>query len=231
MKFETYFTESEEVWYHGSPSKFESSKDMPQGHRGYFATKSPKIARKFGPYIHKMVVKTDKIFDANNPKHEKYLHLLADRVKHLNKMFGKEGQIRNAKAGAYRFYEDWQVQNALENMGFEGNYQVEDGEPVIRLFHRKSFNMMPITESAQPTMTLWHGGNLKNGLTDTIVHKKGKWEYGPGLYLTTHYHTATRYAKGSRRLYKVTIEKGNNADDVYIDLPIVMEFVNSYVLG
>ena len=78
-------------------------------------------------------------------------------------------------------------------------------------------------------LTLWHGGNLDLG-QDTIQHKKGRWEAGPGLYLTTHYATAKKYSKGSRKLYQVTIRKGTDIRDVGIDPDTAKEFVNKSVI-
>ena len=36
------------------------------------------------------------------------------------------------------------------------------------------------------TMSLWHGGNLTSDLV-LIPQKTGRFEYGAGLYATTHY--------------------------------------------
>lgn len=82
---------------------------------------------------------------------------------------------------------------------------------------------------AEQTLTLWHGGNLEFA-QENIAHKGGRWEYGPGLYLTTHYDTARKYSKGSRKLYRVTVAKGVNLYDVSLPLPTVMAFVNSDVI-
>jgi len=82
---------------------------------------------------------------------------------------------------------------------------------------------------AEPTLTLWHGGNLEFGL-DNVAHKGGRWEHGPGLYLTTHYDTARKYAKGSRKLYRVTIRKGNDIRNADIALDAVKEFNDQYVI-
>ena len=67
-----------------------------------------------------------------------------------------------------------------------------------------------IMESETNTMTFWHGGNLDDYNQGAINQKAGRYEYGPGLYLITKYSEAIKYAKGSRKLYKVTVEKGNN---------------------
>lgn len=74
------------------------------------------------------------------------------------------------------------------------------------------------------TLTLWHGGNLDT-ISDNLSHKKGRWEWGAGLYLTTHWETARKYSKGSRRLYRVTINSGNDAASTSIPLEKALEFI------
>lgn len=88
-----------------------------------------------------------------------------------------------------------------------------------------------MTEAAN-TITLWHGGrNLESDYLDVQSHKKGRWEHGPGLYLTSHYETAVRYAKGGGKLYRVTVRQGRDISDVVISLDDAIEFVNRYVVG
>jgi len=86
-----------------------------------------------------------------------------------------------------------------------------------------------MTEAGKRTITLYHGGNLKEGVKSSYSHKSKRWEYGPGLYLTSHYDTAATYAKGSRKLYEVTIEEGVELDDAKLDLDTGLEFINTYV--
>lgn len=85
-------------------------------------------------------------------------------------------------------------------------------------------------ESTTQTITVWHGGDLRDGFSETMSHKKGRWEYGPGLYMTTHYDTAKKYAKGSRKLYKLTIEKGTDISEVKLDVDVVKEFIDTYII-
>lgn len=79
------------------------------------------------------------------------------------------------------------------------------------------------------TMTFWHGGNL-DVINDDMVFKSGRYEFGTGLYLTTHYNTAKKYAKGSRKFYQVVVEKGNDANDIKLSLDIVYEFLAKYAI-
>jgi hypothetical protein len=78
-------------------------------------------------------------------------------------------------------------------------------------------------------MQFWHGGDLDN-YDDIIAHKNGRYEYGPGLYLTTHYDTAKKYAKGRRKFYMISVEKGNDINKSLFDIDKVKEFVNNYVI-
>ena len=79
------------------------------------------------------------------------------------------------------------------------------------------------------TTDFWHGGNLDN-YEDTISHKSGRYEYGSGLYLTTHKETALKYAKGQRKLYKVTVENGVNIDDAILTMDVCREFIKKYII-
>jgi len=53
---------------------------------------------------------------------------------------------------------------------------------------------------------------------------------GLGLYLTTHYDTARKYSKGSRKLYQVVIRKGTNILDMDIQMAAAKEFVDNYFI-
>jgi len=79
------------------------------------------------------------------------------------------------------------------------------------------------------TLQFWHGGNLRD-YHNFRGNKKGHYEYGPGLYLTTHKPTAERYAKGSRSLYCVTVKPGNDINNAVLAYDILKSFVSSYVI-
>lgn len=98
----------------------------------------------------------------------------------------------------------------------------------LKDFSKFSINEAIITQSEIPnTMTFWHGGNLEIEKS-SVAHKTGRYVYGAGLYLTTKYSIAKEYSKGSRRLYKVVVEKGLDIDDSLIDLDKAIEFVKNY---
>lgn len=90
-----------------------------------------------------------------------------------------------------------------------------------------------VNEIIPPTipnsMNFWHGGNLDE-YNDIIAQKTGRYEYGPGLYATTSYEVVKKYAKGSRKLYLLTIEKGVDISDALLSEENVKNFINTYVV-
>jgi hypothetical protein len=80
------------------------------------------------------------------------------------------------------------------------------------------------------TINFWHGGNLDN-YDDIIAQKNGRYEYGPGLYVTTHYNTAQKYSKGSRKLYLATIAEGKEISEAFLSMDAVKNFIKMYVIG
>jgi hypothetical protein len=80
------------------------------------------------------------------------------------------------------------------------------------------------------TINFWHGGNLDN-YDDIIAQKNGRYEYGPGLYVTTHYNTAQKYSKGSRKLYLLTIAEGKEISEAFLSMDAVKNFIKMYVIG
>lgn len=97
----------------------------------------------------------------------------------------------------------------------------------VAKFLKTSELITPSSEAG--TMSLWHGGNLDN-LESFTTQKKGRYEYGSGLYLTTHYQTASKYSKGSRRLWLVTISKGNDGKTANLNMENVKTFVSNHIV-
>ena len=87
-----------------------------------------------------------------------------------------------------------------------------------------------VFEKISLAMEFWHGGILEESY-DKKTQKRGRYESGPGLYLTTHYETARKYAKGGRKMYKVTIEEGTDLNDVKISIDDVKRFVSNNVVS
>lgn len=80
------------------------------------------------------------------------------------------------------------------------------------------------------TLNFWHGGDL-DSFDDSIAQKNGRYEYGPGLYITTHYETALKYSKGRRKLYLITVSQGVDINNSRIDEDKVKAFIQNYVIG
>lgn len=87
-------------------------------------------------------------------------------------------------------------------------------------------NMEKIKMEENKNITLWHGGrDLEFNYREPKPSQKGRWEHGPGLYLTTHYETARDYAKGGGKTYKVEFELGENIQNVMIPLEKALLFI------
>lgn len=116
---------------------------------------------------------------------------------------------------------------------FYGNLNYDD---VMRCIFKQVKNVKTsikenevIPPTIPNTMNFWHGGNLDD-YNEIIAQKNGRYEYGAGLYLTTKYEVAVKYAKGSRKLYIVSVANGTDINNAFIDLAKAKQFVDTYVL-
>lgn len=85
--------------------------------------------------------------------------------------------------------------------------------------------MVPVGDTFQ----MYHGGKRWSRIpTELLGSNKGRYEAGVGIYFTNDYNTARRYAKGSRVVHLVDIDKNfKNLKDVHIPLPELIAFVKS----
>lgn len=89
-------------------------------------------------------------------------------------------------------------------------------------------NEAVIEKDSNPNhMSFWHGGNLDD--ISVRGNKSKRSVYGSGLYLAKSYNDGIKYAKGSRKLYKVVVEVGVDIADVKLDINKVNVFINTYV--
>ena len=87
-----------------------------------------------------------------------------------------------------------------------------------------------LDEDESGTITLWHGGKgLEHSHSEVASSKKGRWQHGPGLYLTNSYARAQEYARGGRKVYRVTINRGTDITKVELPYKDVLAFANQYV--
>jgi hypothetical protein len=56
------------------------------------------------------------------------------------------------------------------------------------------------------TINLYHGSRAWSGTPEVRGAKKGRVEYGPGLYLTTSYETARKYSKGGGSVLRIGLD-------------------------
>lgn len=76
---------------------------------------------------------------------------------------------------------------------------------------------------------MYHGGKRWSRIpVEFIGSVKGRYEAGPGIYFTNDYNTARKYAKGSRVVHLVEIDK-NYKDIETVDIPLsdMIQFVKS----
>jgi hypothetical protein len=52
---------------------------------------------------------------------------------------------------------------------------------------------------------LWHGGKRWDGRPEVRPSKQGRYECGPGIYLSTNYSTARKYATGGKVVTRVSL--------------------------
>ncbi len=103
-----------------------------------------------------------------------------------------------------------------------------------RLIEHRLREMLLTENSVTPpeipnTFNFWHGGDLDD-FNEVIAQKNGRYEYGPGLYLITHHDTALKYAKGRRKLYLITVEKGIDINNAFLNVNVVTEFIKNFVI-
>jgi hypothetical protein len=72
--------------------------------------------------------------------------------------------------------------------------------------------------SSPDTKQFWHGGRW-DGSPEVQSPKKGRYEAGPGIYLTTRYSTARKYAKGGGSTILVDVDANLNFADK-TDMPV-----------
>jgi len=84
-----------------------------------------------------------------------------------------------------------------------------------------------LLESSGNTFQVYHGGSKWYGDPE-IRPTKGRYEGGPGIYFTTNYETARKYAKGSNVVQIVDIDKSfTDLKTVKVDINTIFEFLDS----
>ena len=55
------------------------------------------------------------------------------------------------------------------------------------------------------SLVFYHGAQQWEGPPQIVAHRKGHAEHGPGIYLTTSWTTASKYAKGGGSVYRIEV--------------------------
>lgn len=86
-----------------------------------------------------------------------------------------------------------------------------------------------LLESIEGKNLYFHGGNLDQfDYNEIIIPKKGKYEYGFGLYLTSSRKIADQYSKGSRKLYLVELENDiTDLNNIYVNFEEVVSVLKT----
>ena len=100
------------------------------------------------------------------------------------------------QADAWIALEPTQIK-ALDNAG---TFDPEDS--------RVSANRRGSRATTTTPVVLYHGAQRWEGAPEIVAHRKGHAEHGPGIYLTTSYETAARYAKGGGSVYRMELRPG-----------------------
>lgn len=75
---------------------------------------------------------------------------------------------------------------------------------------------------------LWHGGSRWQGAPEVRPPKQGSYECGPGLYLTTNYLRARKYASGGKVTTKVVLKDGVKwLEDAKLPLRELVDYVKT----
>lgn len=77
-------------------------------------------------------------------------------------------------------------------------------------------------------MVFYHGGNLDE-YKAVIAHKKGRFEFGAGLYCTDDLNMALKYSKGGRKLYQLFIEEGVDIQYAFLEEDKCRQFIKNYI--
>jgi hypothetical protein len=76
------------------------------------------------------------------------------------------------------------------------------------------------------TFFMWHGSKKWDGSPEIRAPRAKRYEAGPGIYFTTNYHTAYRYAKGGGSTFLGTLDRSMRlAEDALIPLDAALQFV------
>jgi hypothetical protein len=86
-----------------------------------------------------------------------------------------------------------------------------------------------VTTQQSNIFQMYHGGKRWSRIPSEIIGSaQGRYEGGPGIYFTNSYETARQYAKGSRVVHLIDIDRNfKDISDISVPLENVIEFVKN----
>lgn len=76
-------------------------------------------------------------------------------------------------------------------------------------------------------ITLWHGARRWEGQPELRAPKAGRYEAGPGIYLTNRYLRGRKYSQGGTLMLMTVDPNLTFVEDVSRPLPLIIDFLHS----
>ncbi|WP_338924930.1 hypothetical protein V0M98_35515 (plasmid) [Pseudomonas silesiensis] len=83
--------------------------------------------------------------------------------------------------------------------------------------------------AAENTFQIWHGSRRWDGDPEIQAAKKGRAEWGAGIYGSTHFETCTGYAKGGGKVQLLTIQNTRVLEKSCLPLEVVIDYIKRFV--
>jgi len=79
------------------------------------------------------------------------------------------------------------------------------------------------------TFQIWHGSRRWDGNPEVRPAKRGRAEWGAGIYGSTHFLTASSYAQGGGKVQLLTIQQTRLLEKSCLPLSAVTDFIKRYI--
>lgn len=86
-----------------------------------------------------------------------------------------------------------------------------------------------MTSTPGKTFQIWSGTRRWDGDPEIRAAKKGRGEWGAGIYGSTHFETCQSYAKGGGRVQLLTIQQARTIEKSCIPLATALEFIKKSI--
>jgi GNAT superfamily N-acetyltransferase len=223
--------------YHGTNADFTTFQISPRGSlgSGVYLTDNRESASLWGDTLYrcKVELKNPYFADANFEIGEEF-DFDSEAVPTLLHFLG-EGTTIEAIASSSDGMFGSELTQAIKNQGYDGIVATYEGGTINVIAFDPA--QVTIVKKIQKTSSneiggrqFWHGGRIQGDI-DIQPSAKGRYEAGPGLYLTTSYARASKYAKGGGSTFLITLRGGhiNLAHEVEIPLADGVDFAKRFL--